>query len=581
MSEDYITIIGGDFNVDISCENVSTKSNALKCFSDSRNIKVAHLLNDVTGPKYTFRNKDKSQQSLIDYICIPEILENDISKMGVRDDCPYDFSDHYSIYMSLNNDLLCGSSGSFKLGRHVLKWMKADELEIKIYQTDIDKILNISKPKIDNCSINDLEHYYTVLTNALHMSANAYIPCGKFRHYLKPYWKSNDLNIVHYEQREARHEWKNNNKPRNKSNRLYKEYKDKKKKIFRKHKRQTEKLWREKKYEDIKNATKVNIWEFFRTARKMRKQGPATDKLVYDDTEAKTPGDICMLWGKYLENLYSIKEENCFDKEFHGKISKKVNDLFNNKYKGYIDTLDKPITVDEIKDQVRTLKADKSPGQDYISNEHILYGGESLLKHLSTLLNVVNSYALKWRLKYNASKSSVLTFTPPRKTRNNNDSAACLNLGNIVLERKRTCTYAGTLINSDGKTFDRSDNSNKKLKQKLHSLYTVGVNPRGMSALTNNLIWKRIILTTALYGCETWGQLPYREIEMVEITQRYFVRFILMMDKQSPTDSCISNFGLWSAEGYIDKMKLCFLEGCVVQNQQYINGCSIFVWDKY
>ncbi|CAC5405466.1 unnamed protein product [Mytilus coruscus] len=83
MREDYITIIGGDFNVDISCENVSTKSNALKCFLDSRNIKVAHLLNDVTGPNYTFRNKDKSQKSLIDYICIPEILENDISNLGV------------------------------------------------------------------------------------------------------------------------------------------------------------------------------------------------------------------------------------------------------------------------------------------------------------------------------------------------------------------------------------------------------------------------------------------------------------------------------------------------------------------
>ncbi|VDI46092.1 Hypothetical predicted protein [Mytilus galloprovincialis] len=58
---------------------------------------------------------------------------------------------------------------------------------------------------------------------------------------------------------------------------------------------------------------------------------------------------------------------------------------------------------------------------------------------------------------------------------------------NIELERKRTCTYAGTLINSDGKTVDRSDKSSKKLKQKLHSLYTVGVNPRGMSALTYNV----------------------------------------------------------------------------------------------
>ncbi|CAG2239638.1 unnamed protein product [Mytilus edulis] len=365
----------------------SELTSQISSLKNERQEDERNMSQNVHSLPVKIRNKDKSQKSLIDYICIPEILEHDISNLEIKDDCPYDFSDHYPIYMSLNIDLLCGSSGSSKLGRHVLKWTKADEFEIKMYQTEIDKILDIIKPKIDNCTINDLEHYNTVLTNALHMSANAYIPCGKFRHYLKPYWKSNDLNAVHYEQREARREWKNNNKPRNKSNRLYKEYKEKR--IFRKRKRQAEKLWREEKYEDIKNAAEVDIGEFFRTARKMRKQGPTTDKLVYDDTEAKTPGDICMLWGKYFENLYSIKEENCFDKQFYGKISKKVHDLFNNKYKGYIDTLDKPITVDEIKDQVRTLKAGKSPGQDYISNEHILYGGENILKHLSVLYNLI------------------------------------------------------------------------------------------------------------------------------------------------------------------------------------------------
>ena len=77
-------------------------------------------------------------------------------------------------------------------------------------------------------------------------------------------------------------------------------------------------------------------------------------------------------------------------------------------------------------------------------------------------------------------------------------------------------------------------------------MYTVGVNPRGMSALANNLIWKRIILITALFACETWEHLPCREKEMLKFSQRYFVRFIRSMDKQSPSDSCISNvnFGL-------------------------------------
>ena len=115
------------------------------------------------------------------------------------------------------------------------------------------------------------------------------------------------------------------------------------------------------------------------------------------------------------------------------------------------------------------------------------------------------------------------------------------------------------MISSDGKTSERTESAKNKLKQKLHSLYTVGVNPRGMSALTNVMIWKRIILTTALYACETWGKLSYREIELLEVTQRYFVRFVLSLDKRSPTDSCISNVGLWTMEIHVDKMKLLFL----------------------
>jgi hypothetical protein len=42
----------------------------------------------------------------------------------------------------------------------------------------------------------------------------------------------------------------------------------------------------------------------------------------------------------------------------------------------------------------------------------------SSVNGIQTLLNVVNSYAIKWRLKYNELKSSVLIFTPSRKYQN-------------------------------------------------------------------------------------------------------------------------------------------------------------------
>ena len=46
-----------------------------------------------------------------------------------------------------------------------------------------------------------------------------------------------------------------------------------KKREFRKRKRQANIIWKEEKYEDIKEAAEIDIGEFYRTVRKMKKTG--------------------------------------------------------------------------------------------------------------------------------------------------------------------------------------------------------------------------------------------------------------------------------------------------------------------
>lgn len=179
---------------------------------------------------------------------------------------------------------------------------------------------------------------------------------------------------------------------------------------------------------------------------------------------------------------------------------------------------------------------------------------------LQTLLDVVNKYAQTWRLKYNATKSNCLIFKPT-KSRKCNDCEFSFNFGNDTVSTKFKVIYAGTLIDSSRKTTERTENACKKLKKNLHSLYSIGLNRNGMSTITNNIIWKRIVLPTAMYACETLGKLTPTETEMLEQTQRYFARFVLGFDKRSPTDACISNIGLWSVEGLIDKFKLLLFGG--------------------
>ncbi|CAG2243946.1 unnamed protein product [Mytilus edulis] len=77
-SEDCTTIVGGDCNVDLTSISTSGKLTCFSNFLNDRNLCPAPLLQGRVGPKYTFRSKDLTKRSLLDYICVPEYLSNDI-----------------------------------------------------------------------------------------------------------------------------------------------------------------------------------------------------------------------------------------------------------------------------------------------------------------------------------------------------------------------------------------------------------------------------------------------------------------------------------------------------------------------
>lgn len=106
----------------------------------------------------------------------------------------------------------------------------------------------------------------------------------------------------------------------------------KKKREFRKRKRKAESIWQEEKYEDITKAAELDIGEFFRTVRRMKKQAPSSTKLVYNNG-AKSNSDVCKLWGNYLEDLCTEKDDETVDKCFHKEIKKKYEVLFQRKNK--------------------------------------------------------------------------------------------------------------------------------------------------------------------------------------------------------------------------------------------------------
>ena len=61
---------------DISLNVKNTKSKHLLNFVESNNMSPAPLITGCRSPKYTYRSKDGTRKTLIDYIMIPEFLCN-------------------------------------------------------------------------------------------------------------------------------------------------------------------------------------------------------------------------------------------------------------------------------------------------------------------------------------------------------------------------------------------------------------------------------------------------------------------------------------------------------------------------
>ncbi|CAG2199949.1 unnamed protein product [Mytilus edulis] len=312
---------GGDCNIDLTRNATSSKLTCFTNFLNDRNLCPAPLLHGRVGPKYTFRK--------------------------IKSNCPYEVSDHFPVFVQLNIDLISRTSNAYNINKKTLKWSKADDFELKMYQTEIDKLLNF-ETNSDNLSKGDVERFSSLLINYLHMASNSCIPVGTFRPYLKPYWKNQNLNNSHFEQRNARRKWINNNKTREKTDLSYVEYKNKKRE-FCKRKRIAEKLWQEEKFEDIKLPAEMDIGEFYQRVHRMRKSGPSTTKLSYNGTEATNDSSICELWGEYFRDLYSEQVTGCFDETFFHEISSKVQTYFKKSDKASVPELEKQITLEEIR----------------------------------------------------------------------------------------------------------------------------------------------------------------------------------------------------------------------------------------
>jgi hypothetical protein len=383
------TLVVGDFNTDIRPRTRTKwklRSRALHRLLTNRSLESAVPMCDNT---FTYRSKDMSIKTLIDYVFVPDSAELDVVYATIVDSIPYSVSDHYLIKVSLKIRHATHISRT-PHSSAVLKWKEASFDDKWLYKYESESSLRILPLDYnDTADVHThIDEYIGVIIDSLKAAAIASIPVSNYRPYLKPYWTTSNLKENHTDMRSARRAWINNGRPRGLQDESYRRYKDFKR-LFRRSHRNAKTNHEKDKINDIINTSEIDIKEFYRLARNHKRPYQLTEKLEVDNRCATGSRDICNMFGQYYQNLAKPTEDESFNSVHYQFVSDAVQEIVNDPTDTNNGIFHLPVTQEEIRDQLRLLKTGKAPGPDGIVNEHLKYAGHSLTIHLCRLFNLI------------------------------------------------------------------------------------------------------------------------------------------------------------------------------------------------
>ena len=381
----------GDFNANLFGPRrpgfpVSTRDKALTQFATSCDLLPINLLNVCTGPIETFCAFSGQNKSTIDYILVPSNLEERLKSCKVLDDSALNLSDHYPILCYLNFQISHNQPIISHKAR--LAWSKLDTNCIKdSYTKSLSENLNrLALDEILSCP-SDIDRFADKLINVMRDTAQECIPSSRFKPHLKPYWK--DIRPFHKRAWELRNKWIEAGRPRGLQHESFRKYKESKcefRRELRKRQRQAER----EKYDFIENSLELDQSLFWRSVNLRRKNKNDTfPELKVNGMKISDPNDVVNAFANYFKTLYEPSEDEAFSADFKYKIDNKIRNLENDSRRNNDTIFREALSVEEIMRAIRKLKRGKAGGPDYITYEHIIFGGPSLVNYLLHLFNSI------------------------------------------------------------------------------------------------------------------------------------------------------------------------------------------------
>ena len=218
------------------------------------------------------------------------------------------------------------------------------------------------------------------LTELLIRAADPTVPANKFTPHLKPEW-SPELKRAQASSKSAYKAWVRVGRPRSPTNLFHTRYKECKsifRRIWRNHlSAQRDKFFQEL---DLSCSDPRKIFQKVRRARGGALEPTTTLSL---DGHSFSGDELPDAWASYFENLASLPTDD-FGADHNQLISDQFAALAQDSCSEFV-----PFTVDEVSEATKSLSLGKAAGPDDIDAEHLVYGGELLLEHLTVLFNAI------------------------------------------------------------------------------------------------------------------------------------------------------------------------------------------------
>ena len=199
---------------------------------------------------------------------------------------------------------------------------------------------------------------------------------------------------------------------------------------------------------------------------------------------------------------------------------------------------------------------------------HMVYSGSPTLAddialiattplNLQAMLDCCHEYSSRWKFNFSSSKSAVMIFGKKKQ------KDFRWTIGNEVVNISESYCHLGIPISDSLKHTEKIDRACQKGRNSLHGILGFEKKQPDINPMTNIKLYRKVVMPSVLYGCETWTNMRLTDISKINQFQHYAVKLIQNLRHSTRSDMCESLVGLRKLSTEVDKRKLLFFQKLV------------------